>query len=139
MEVKRGKDKDMKKNIETTQPIPTPIAELEKRKLEIRNKKREEIEAVKKTREAELKALNKLKKAVQEKEAKEKRKRENHSKVVFSVAVINLVNQDAALKERIEKHLNQFYENSPARLAAAIEAFGIAVTKPESDEWKEEL
>lgn len=63
----------------------------------------------------------------------------NHAKIVRGVAVIDLAQNDAALREKIETHLQQFYAQSPGRLDAALNALTLTVTKPESEAWKENV
>lgn len=115
------------------------IQELEARKQAIREEARKKIEAAKKARADEIKALGRLERQVRAKEAAAKKKAENHAKILLGIVLIDLANQDASLKARAEAHAREFFVSSPGRVEAALKGLALTVTKPESDAWKDDL
>ncbi len=113
--------------------------ELEARKQAIREEARRKIEAAKKTRADEIKALRRLERQVRAKEAAEKKKAENHAKILLGIIAIDLANHDPALKAKVEAHARQFFASSPGRVEAALKGLALTVIRPESDAWKDDL
>lgn len=113
--------------------------ELEARKQAIREEARQKIEAAKKTRANEIKTLRRLERQIRAKEAAEKKKAENHAKVLLGIIAIDLANHDPSLKTKIEAHAKQFFASSPGRVEAALKGLALTVAKPDNDAWKEDL
>lgn len=115
------------------------IQELEARKQAIREEARKKIEAAKKARADEIKALGRLERQVRAKEAAAKKKAENHAKILLGIIAIDLANHDPSLKTKMEAHVRQFFAQSPGRVEAARKGLALTVTKPDNDAWKEDL
>lgn len=115
------------------------LQDLEARKHAIREKARKRIEAAKKARTEETKALARLERQLRAKEADNKKKGENHSKILLGIVLIDMANHEPALKAKIEAHARQFFAKSPGRLEAALNGLSLTVTKPESEAWQEDL
>lgn len=115
------------------------IQELEARKQAIREDAKRKIEAAKKARANEIKALRRLERQVRAKEAIEKKKAENHAKILLGIIAIDLASHDPSLKAKVEAHARQFFASSPGRVEAALKGLALTVTKPDNDAWKEDL
>lgn len=115
------------------------IQELEARKQAIREEAKRKIEAAKKARTDEIKALRRLERQVRAKEAAERKKAENHAKILLGIVAIDLANHDPALKAKVEAHARQFFASSPGRVEAALNGLALTVIRPESDAWKDDL
>jgi hypothetical protein len=92
-----------------------------------------EIAAVRKNlaeRTAALKASERRLRAV---DIREKKKRDNHAKIVIGVAMIWKCQTSPPSAEKFKELLAEFYSDSPERLKAALYGLAIAVKKPESD------
>jgi hypothetical protein len=63
----------------------------------------------------------------------------NYSKILLGIVQIDLANQDASLKTKVEALARQFFASSPGRVEATLKGLALTVTKPESDAWKEDL
>lgn len=115
------------------------IEELEAKKQSIREAAKRKIEAAKKDRADEIKALKRLERQVRAKEAAAKKKDENHAKILLGIIAIDLANHDPSLKTKMEAHVRQFFAQSPGRVEAALKGLALTVTKPDNDAWKEDL
>ena len=115
------------------------LEELEARKLAIREEAKRKIEAAKKARADDIKALKILERRVRAKEAIEKKKADNHAKILLGILAIDMANHDSALKAKIESHARQFFANSSGRIEAALRGLSLTVTAPDNDAWKEDL
>ena len=65
---------------------------------------------------------------------REKKKRDNHAKIVIGVAMIWKCQSSPPSAEKFKELLAEFYADSPERLNAAIYGLTIAVKKPENDQ-----
>ena len=115
------------------------VEELEARKLAIKELARKKIEAAKTSRAKEMKALGRLERQVKAKDAVEKKKADNRSKILLGIVLIDLANHDASFKAKVEEYTRQFFVSSPSRLGSALKGLALAVTKPENDTWQEDL
>lgn len=75
----------------------------------------------------------------EQREAAEKRKADNRSKVLLGVVAISLAQQDNDLRARIDAEARHLYALSPGRLKAALEGLELTVVKPESEQWNENV
>ena len=110
------------------------LAELEAQKKAIKEAAAAEIAAVRKNlaeRTAALKASERRLRAV---DIREKKKRDNHAKIVIGVAMIWKCQSSPPSAEKFKELLAEFYADSPERLKAALYGLTIAVKKPESDQ-----
>jgi hypothetical protein len=109
------------------------LAELLAQKQAVKEQAAAEIAAVRKNlaeRTAALKASERRLRAV---DIREKKKRDNHAKIVIGVAMIWKCQSSPPSAEKFKELLAEFYADSPERLNAALYGLTIAVKKPESD------
>lgn len=121
------------------QPQTFSREQIETLKASIRAEAQKKITEIKKTRSKEQQAIKRAAWQLKAKEAAQRKKADNHAKIVLGVAVIDLAQNDVALREKIETHVRQFYAQSPGRLDAALNALSLTVTKPESEAWRENV
>jgi hypothetical protein len=110
------------------------LAELEAQKKAVKEAAAAEIAAVRKNlaeRTAALKASERRLRAV---DIREKKKRDNHAKILVGVAMIWKCQTSPPSAEKFKELLAEFYSDSPERLNAALYGLTIAVKKPESDQ-----
>jgi uncharacterized protein (DUF2236 family) len=115
------------------------MEELEARKLAIKEEAKRKIDDAKKIRADEIKALSRVERQVRAKLAAEKRKAEDHAKILLGIITIDMANNDPSLKAKVEAHLRQFFAKSPGRIEAALKGLALTVAKPDNDAWKEDL
>jgi hypothetical protein len=109
------------------------LAELLAQKKAVKEQAAAEIAAVRKNladRTAALKASERRLRAV---DIREKKKRDNHAKILVGVAMIWKCQTSPPSAEKFKELLAEFYSDSPERLKAALYGLSIAVKKPESD------
>lgn len=121
--------------------VPPPFRNLRFEKLaaEIRAETRKKIAALKKRGTSVDQAIKRAMWQAQQKEAARKKKADNHAKILLDVVAIDLAQHDAELKARIETHARHFYAQSPGRLDAALHGLDLAVTKPASETYEENV
>lgn len=115
------------------------LEDLDAHKKKIKQEAQRKIEAAKKARADEIKALARLERQIRARAATEKKRSENHAKIVLGIIAIDLANHDSSLKQKLETHARQFFAESPGRIEAALKGLSLTVAKPEDDTWKEDL
>jgi hypothetical protein len=110
------------------------LAELEAQKKTIKEQAAAEIAAVRKSLAEKTAALKASERRLRAVDIREKKKRDNHAKIVIGVAMIWKCQTSPPSAEKFKELLAEFYADSPERLNAALYGLAIAVKKPESDQ-----
>jgi hypothetical protein len=109
------------------------IAELEAQKQAIKDAANAEIEAIRKATAAKVAALKSSERRLRAEDIRNRKKRENHAKIVIGVAIIHQYQTSEASAASFKAILEEFYSDSPERLKAALFGLTLVVKKPESD------
>jgi Fe-S cluster assembly iron-binding protein IscA len=89
-----------------------------------------DIKAAERKKAAALRAA--IRKAATQ-EARERKKRDDHAKIMVGVGAIYFVQNDAEFRSVFERKLAEFYEKAPEKLEAAQHGLKLKVNKPEGN------
>lgn len=113
---------------------PKTLAELEAQKKALKEAAAAEIAAVRKATADKIAALKANERRLRAQSIRDRKKRENHAKIVVGVAMIYQCQNSEASASKFKAFLEEFYADSPARLAAALEGLTLTVKRPDSDQ-----
>jgi hypothetical protein len=109
------------------------LEELEAQKKAIKDAAAAEIAAVRKVLAEKTAALKANERRLRAVDIRERKKRENHAKIVIGVAIIHQCQTSEASAAKFKTMLEEFYADSPERLKAALLGLTLIVKKPASD------
>jgi hypothetical protein len=109
------------------------LQELEAQKKAIKEAAAAEIAAVRKALAEKTAALKANERRLRAVDIRERKKRENHAKIVIGVAMIHQCQTSEASAAKFKTMLEEFYADSPERLEAAQFGLTLTVKKPASD------
>ena len=109
------------------------LEELEAQKKAIREAAAAEIAAVRKALAEKTAALKANERRLRAVSIRDRKKRENHAKIIIGVAMIHQCHTSEASAAKFRALLEEFYADSPERLQAALFGLTLAVKKPSSD------
>jgi hypothetical protein len=112
---------------------PKTIAELEAQKKAIKEQAAQEIAAIRKTTAERTAALKSSERRIRAEDIRNRKKRENHAKILVGVAIIHQCQTSDASASKFKALLEEFYSDSPERLNAALFGLTLTVKKPQSD------
>jgi hypothetical protein len=112
---------------------PRTIEELEAAKKAIKEAAAAEIAAIRKSSAERTQALKASERRIRAESIQDRKRRENHSKILLGVAIIHQCQTSEASASKFNALLDEFYVDSPDRLKAAKEGLALTVKKPESD------
>lgn len=112
---------------------PRSLAELEAAKKAIKEAAAAEIAAIRKSSAERTQALNASERRIRAESIQDRKRRENHAKIILGVAIIHQCQTSETSASEFKALLDEFYANSPERLKAAKEGLSLTVKKPGSD------
>ena len=112
---------------------PKSIQELEAQKKAIRDAAAAEVAAIRKATAAKVAALKSSERRLRALDIREKKRRDNHAKILVGVAMIHQCQTSEASATKFKGLLEEFYSDSPERLKNALYGLGLVVKKPSSD------
>jgi hypothetical protein len=112
---------------------PRTIEELEAQKKLIKEQAAADIAAIRKSSAERTAALKTSERRIRAQSIQEKKKRENHAKILVGIAMIHQCQTSDASAGKFKALLEDFYSDSPERLKAAQYGLTLAVKKPGSD------
>lgn len=112
---------------------PKTIAELEAQKKAIKEQAVQEIAAIRKATAERTAALKSSERRIRAEDIRNRKKRENHAKILVGVAIIHQCQTSDASASKFKALLEEFYSDSPERLNAALFGLTLTVKKPSSD------
>ncbi len=112
---------------------PRTIEELEAAKKAIKYAAAAEIAAIRKASAERTQALKASERRIRAQSIQDRKRRENHAKILVGVAMIHQCQTSEAAAARFKVLLDEFYSDSPERLKAAKEGLTLTVKKPGSD------
>ena len=112
---------------------PKTLAELEAQKKAIKEAAAAEIAAIRKATAERTAALKANERRLRAEDIRNRKKQENHAKILVGVAIIHQCHTSEASAARFKTLLEEFYSDSPERLKAALFGLTLIVKKPASD------
>jgi hypothetical protein len=109
------------------------LQELEAQKKALKEQAAAEIAAVRKAFAEKASALKSKERRLRAEDIRNRKKRENHAKIVIGVAIIHQCQTSEASAAKFKAMLEEFYVDSPERLKAALFGLTLIVKKPASD------
>lgn len=109
------------------------LEELEAQKKAIKEAAAAEIAAIRKETAERTAALKANERRLRAEDIRNRKKRENHAKIVIGVAIIHQCQTSEASTSKFKAMLEEFYADSPERLQAALFGLTLTVKKPVSD------
>ena len=116
-------------------PKATPKSneELEAQKKAIREAAAAEVAAIRKAVALKVAALKSNERRLRSLDIRERKRRDNHAKILVGVAIIHQCRISEASAGRFKGLLEEFYADSPERLRNALYGLTLTVKKPASD------
>ena len=112
---------------------PRTIEELEAAKKAIKETAAAGIAALRKATADKIATLKSNERRIRAEDIRNRKKRENHAKIVLGVAIIYQCQTSEASAAKFKGMLEEFYADSPERLKAAQYGLTLAVKKPVND------
>jgi hypothetical protein len=112
---------------------PRTIEELEAAKKAIKEAAAAEIAAIRKSSAERTAALKASERRIRAESIQDRKRRENHSKILLGVAIIHQCQNSESSAAKFKTLLEEFYSDSPERLKAALFGLTLAVKKPQND------
>lgn len=112
---------------------PRTLAELEAQKKSIKETAAAEIAAIRKATAERTAALKANERRLRAEDIRNRKKRENHAKILVGVAIIHQCHTSEPSAAKFKAMLEEFYSDSPERLKAALFGLTLIVKKPASD------
>jgi hypothetical protein len=112
---------------------PKSLEELIAQRKAIKDAALAEVAAIKKATAERLAALNAPERRMRAKDIQDRKRRENHAKILVGVAMIHQCQTSEASASKFKGMLEEFYSDSPERLKAAQFGLTLTVKKPTSD------
>jgi hypothetical protein len=109
------------------------LEELEKARKALDEKEAKEVKAVRDAISKKKADLRSTARFLRSKEAREKKKREDHAKILLGVAMIWKCQNSAPSADGFKKALAEFYKDAPEKLQVAEFGLSLVVKRPESD------
>ena len=112
---------------------PRTIEELEAAKKSIKEAAAAEIAAIRRALAERTAALKASERRIRAQSVQDRKRRENHAKILVGVAMIHQCQSSEASAAKFKPLLEEFYGDSPERLKAALYGLTLIVEKPSSD------
>jgi hypothetical protein len=112
---------------------PKTIEELDAQKKAIKERAAAEIAAIRKTSAEQTQALKASERRIRAESIQDKKRRENHAKILVGVAMIHQCQTSETSAAKFKALLEEFYSDSPERLKTAQYGLTLSVKKPGSD------
>lgn len=112
---------------------PKSLEELLAQRKAIKDTVAAEVAALKKAGAERIASLKSSERRLRAESIQNRKRRENHSKILLGVAIIHQCQTSEASASKFNALLDEFYADSPERLKAAKEGLSLTVKKPESD------
>jgi hypothetical protein len=112
---------------------PKSIEELEAQRKAIKDQAAADIAAIRQTAAKRKAALKASERRLRAQSIQERKRRENHAKILVGVAMIHQCQASEASATKFKALLEEFYSDSPDRLKNALFGLSLIVTKPSSD------
>jgi hypothetical protein len=109
------------------------LQELEAQKKAIKEAAAAEIAAIRKSTAERTAALKSNERRLRAEDIRNRKKQENHAKILIGVAMIHQCHTSEASASKFKAMLEEFYADSPERLKAAQFGLTLTVKKPASD------
>jgi hypothetical protein len=113
---------------------PKTLAELEAQKKAIKEQAAADIAAIRKATAERTAALKSSERRIRAEDIRNRKKRENHAKILVGVAIIHQCQTSESSAVHIKAQLEEFYSDSPERLKNAFDGLKLIVKKPQSDQ-----
>ena len=115
-------------------PKLTTLEQLKARKEELAKERADEISQIRKNHAERIAALNADERRIRAVDVRNRKKRENHAKILVGVAMIHQCQSSEMAASRFKGLLDEFYADSPERLKEALWGLALIVKKPSSDQ-----
>ena len=112
---------------------PRTVEELQAAKKAIKEAAASEIAAIRKASAERTQALKASERRIRAQSIQDRKRRENHAKILVGVAMIHECQSSEASAAKFKGMLDEFYADSPERLKAAHFGLSLPVTKPAND------